>query len=314
MVLAFTPEVAESRLQGIGASEIGQLIHLSPYGGPHSIWQLKTGRAKPFEGNEHTRYGSFMEAGIRDYYAHLTGHTVVEGKHAVHPRYPLVRATPDGLVNDDRVVQIKCASHRVTNAGTWGEPGTHDFPRWLWPQITWEMAVTGRRWADVVVLLQGHLVPIIYPNCEFDEELFEGLREVAERFWHDHVVADVAPPLDGTQASTEWIKERYPEHTRPQYVLDDSPGMAALAAQYMAAKETANEAERIAKGLQNQIAERIGDAAGIEGPWGGISYTTARRTKVDYEQACRDRGMSDADLARYTTQSVYRQMRVRSVK
>ncbi len=310
----FSPEVEASRRQGLGASEIGQVIGIHPYGGPHAIWLEKTGRAKPFEGNEHTRYGQAMEAGIMALYAHATGHKVEPGEHVVHPKYPIVRATPDVLVNSDRIAQIKCTGHRVTQHGTWGEPGTHDFPRWLWAQITWEMAATGRPWADVVVLIHGHVTPIIYPDCPFDRDLFERMLEAAQRFWRDHVLADKAPPLDGTPASTDWIKEQYPQNTRPTYVVDDSADMAQLAAAYVAAKEAAGEAERVAKMYQNQIAARIGEAAGIEGTWGGISYTTARRANIDYKSACRDRGISEADLARYSTETIYRQMRVRAVK
>lgn len=314
MVLALSPEIVESRRLGIGASEIGQVIGLSPYGGPHAVWLEKTGRAKPFEGNEDTLYGTFMEPGIRDYYRHLTGHRVVECANLVHPVHSIARATPDGLVNDDRTLQIKCQRQRTTRHGTWGDPGTHDFPRWLWPQITWEMGVAGRAWADVAVLIDGMRTPLIYPDCPFDSELFEAMLEAALRFWHNHVLADVPPPLDGTPAATDWVKARYPEHTRPQYVMDDSPEMAALASRYVAAKEAAAAAELEANSLRNQIAERIGASAGIEGSWGGMSYTTAMRSKVDYAALCRDRGISDTDIARYTTQSPYRTMRVRGVK
>lgn len=313
-VLQFTAEVESSRQQGIGASEIGQLIGLSPYGGPHAIWLLKTGRAKPFEGNEYTRYGSFAEAGIREHYAYLTGHRVVEGAHMVHPRYPLVRATPDALVNDDRIAQIKCVSNRVTRHGTWGEPGTHDFPKWLWPQITWEMAVTGRQWADVVMQLAGHPTPFIYPDCPFDEKLFDGLREAAERFWRNHVLADKAPPLDGTDASSDYVKSRFPEASRPQYVQDASPEMDALVRQYVAAKDIANEAERTVKAYYNQIAAAIGSNAGIEGPGFSVSYSTGRRMGLDWEKAARDRGVTDADMERYVRPKAYRTMRVRHIK
>lgn len=52
------------RSQSIGGSEIAAMLGLCPYQSSHDLWLSKTGRAKPFEGNEHTRRGKALEPAL----------------------------------------------------------------------------------------------------------------------------------------------------------------------------------------------------------------------------------------------------------
>jgi putative phage-type endonuclease len=63
-----------------------------------------------------------------------------------HPRIAMSGASPDGLVGADGLVEFKCpntATHIETLLGT----GVPDEYR---KQVLWQMACTGRKWADLV--------------------------------------------------------------------------------------------------------------------------------------------------------------------
>lgn len=63
-----------------------------------------------------------------------------------HPTIPLSGASPDGLVGDDGLIEIKCPSTSThTNTLLTGEP-----PKEYLPQMMWQMACTGRKWCDFV--------------------------------------------------------------------------------------------------------------------------------------------------------------------
>lgn len=63
-----------------------------------------------------------------------------------HPTIPMSGASPDGLVGDDGLIEIKCpetATHLNTLI-------TSQVPSDYIPQITWQLACTGRQWCDFV--------------------------------------------------------------------------------------------------------------------------------------------------------------------
>lgn len=79
-------------------------------------------------------------------YEHETWRSVQECGFIEHPTIPLSGASPDGLVGDDGLIEIKCpetATHLNTLI-------TGQVPSEYLPQITWQMACTGRSWCDFV--------------------------------------------------------------------------------------------------------------------------------------------------------------------
>lgn len=62
----------------------------------------------------------------------------------VHPAIDRAAASPDGLVGDDGIVEFKCPN-TVTHLGYIVEDV---LPEQYIPQIMWQLACTGRKWAD----------------------------------------------------------------------------------------------------------------------------------------------------------------------
>lgn len=94
------------------------------------------------------------------------GLMVVETGLVMHPTIAGFGASPDGLVGDDGVLEIKCpntATHIVTM-----QSGRHD-PQYEWQMLA-QMACTGRAWADFV---------------SYDDRLPEPLQYVCHRFERD---------------------------------------------------------------------------------------------------------------------------------
>jgi putative phage-type endonuclease len=90
--------------------------------------------------------GSEVEADARRAYAFRTGNKVAETGLWRHPRIAGAHASPDGLVGDDGLLELKCPmtkAHIDTLRGG-SIPGTYQL------QMLWEMACTGRTWCDYV--------------------------------------------------------------------------------------------------------------------------------------------------------------------
>lgn len=101
---------------------------------------------QPSEGftNAAMQHGTATEPEARDAYAFATDAEVTQTGFVPHPRIEWSGASPDGLVGEDGLIEIKCpntATHIETLLG-----GSIDRKYML--QMQWQMACTGRKWCD----------------------------------------------------------------------------------------------------------------------------------------------------------------------
>lgn len=92
------------------------------------------------------QWGIDHEPEARALYELTTGRTVTTVGFAVHPEYEWSGASPDGLVGDDGMVEIKCpntATHIETIR-------TSKIPMKYFAQMQWEMECAEREWCDFV--------------------------------------------------------------------------------------------------------------------------------------------------------------------
>lgn len=96
--------------------------------------------------NEAMRWGTEKEPEARDFYSFVHGVEVQQVGLVLHPHIDMALASPDGLIRDDGLVEIKCpntATHIDTLLS--GEVDA----RYM-KQMQWQMACTGRQWVDWV--------------------------------------------------------------------------------------------------------------------------------------------------------------------
>ncbi len=149
-----TPDWEAARLGKATASRIADVIASTKSGYAASranyaaqlICERLTGvKAEAFE-SAAMRWGMEKEAEALEVYAFEQDADVAQVGFLDHPTIAMAGASPDGLVSDDGLVEIKCpltATHIETLLGQ-APPG-----RYL-SQTQWQMAVTGRLWCDFV--------------------------------------------------------------------------------------------------------------------------------------------------------------------
>lgn len=79
------------------------------------------------------------------YEAHM-GVLVTEVGSIDHPRIAMSSASPDGFVNDDGMIEVKCPMTKNHLNMFLGQPIAKAYK----DQMMWQMAVTGRKWVDYV--------------------------------------------------------------------------------------------------------------------------------------------------------------------
>jgi len=154
MIEQGTPEWLAERLGKATASRISDIMAKTKSGPSASrqnyaaelIAERLTGNGGDFYINAAMQRGTDLEPDARDAYSFESGNTVVQVGFIPHPTITMSGASPDGLVGDVGLVEIKCpgtAKHIATLTG-----GSID-GKYV-NQMQWQMACTGRSWCDFV--------------------------------------------------------------------------------------------------------------------------------------------------------------------
>lgn len=139
-----------------------------------------TGRPTETYQSDAMRWGIETEPQAKAFYELETGNQVVNVKFILHPKITEAGASPDGLINDDGLIEVKCpntATHLEFILG-----GGIDKKYLL--QMMWQLEVTGRKWCDFVSFdprLPAHLQMKIV-KVERDDSLIAEIKDEVNKF------------------------------------------------------------------------------------------------------------------------------------
>jgi putative phage-type endonuclease len=260
-----------SRSQAIGASEVAALFGLMPksWGSVYTLWAGKVGLARPTEmEGEWLEWGQLLEDPIAKKYERVTGRTLWQGGGpfcvAQHPTLPMLRCTPDRFVVSapDRdcthpgILQVK------NTAWFMGDNWREGPPAHVQIQLQSEMACTGAEWGSAAVLVGGN--SYLHVDVERNPDLIAEIEAQVAYFWNTYVVTGVEPDIDGSEATTAFLKRLHPKDNGLTVKLGNEAmaivaqwesAKAALSAAASAMKTTAEDKDEAA----NRLRAIIGD-------------------------------------------------------
>jgi predicted phage-related endonuclease len=280
-------EWLEARRKTLGASEVATALGLVPdsdvFSRPIDVWLEKTGaeRVTPIS-RARTTAGNRLEPVVRDWYKELAGAALEQPNTLRHPEHDWVSCTPDSLALDSagkvvRNVQVKVVGARASFA--WPGQSSIDeetgslilnppdgIPQYYRVQVEWEMgilnALYGVEETHLVTLLGGTDLRIY--EIDRDQELWSALFDSARKFWFDHVIADVPPPPDGSEAFKKYLTRRYPQVERIE--LDPmTEQIEEVARRYLRARDLEKRAGDAKDLAANELRSLIGDGSGYRG-------------------------------------------------
>lgn len=108
------------------------------------ITERLTGKATEGYSNAAMAWGTETEPQARAAYAWATDNAVTECGFFDHPKIAMSGASPDGLVGDEGLLEIKCPNSATHIATLRGEPIDGKYIK----QMQWQLACTGRLWCD----------------------------------------------------------------------------------------------------------------------------------------------------------------------
>lgn len=202
-VIQGTPEWHAIRLGKVTASRIADVCSRTKTGWgagrknymAELVAERLTGSRTEGFTNAAMQWGTETEPEARSAYQFQINCRVGQIGFVPHPSIAETGASPDGLVRDDGLVEIKCpntATHLETLLGA-------ELPQKYFYQIQWQLACTGRQWCDFV---------------SFDPRLPESMRLHVERVKReDAVIAslekDVTEFLNELRDTVHRLKAKY---------------------------------------------------------------------------------------------------------
>ena len=161
----------------INASALGEVVGITTWNRQDTFDRLR----HELHGMEYPRGASnaAMEWGVkmeptalRAYTAYMKAHkgfdgVVTEEASVTHPQIPWLAASPDGLVGDDGLVEIKCPFSKRDVL-----PRRYNIYDSYRLQVIQQLAVTGRVWCDICVWTTvGMYIERVYKDETFFEEM-----------------------------------------------------------------------------------------------------------------------------------------------
>jgi len=109
------------------------------------ISEILTGQSEVIETNQHMQWGIEYEEEARQWYIEKTGNQVEEIGFAISDFNAGIGCSPDGLVGDGGLIEIKCPMSKTHIKYVMTGPKTEYVQ-----QMQFQMLVTGRKWCDFV--------------------------------------------------------------------------------------------------------------------------------------------------------------------
>ena len=268
---------------GIGSSDAACAVGISPFKSPLELWLEKTERqpAPDLAANDAVFWGTTLEHIVANVYAERTG-AKVRRLNAVlqHPEHEFMLANLDRVVqhptDGSGILEVKTAGSFSAQFWEEGVPDSYQC------QVLHQLAVTGKSWCDVAVLIGGQDFRV-YRVVRDDAKIADLIQREA-KFWKC-VVDDIPPVVDGSESSGRALASMF--STDKGEILDcsEDTDMNKLFGEYWAYRQQREAAEEQEELHKQKLQERLGFASGAILTGSKISWKKSKdSTTTDFKK------------------------------
>ncbi len=269
-------EWRELRKTGVGGSDAGAVVGLSPYESPYTIYHEKLSLIEPFAGNDKTRLGNDLEEYVAKRFEEETGKKVRRLNAMLRStERPYMLADVDRMVvGEDAGLECKTTANFEGYKFDEGE-----YPAYWACQCYHYMSVTGaKRWYLCVLDLSSGKLSII--TIERDEGEIKALEEMEKAFWFENVERKICPAPSGNDKCDDIIAEKYPTADENAPTLD-LMGYSKELERLAVLKAEIKPLEDEKKAIEQTLKEALGNSSAGEYGLYKVSYKNTVSTRLD---------------------------------
>lgn len=297
------------RRKGIGGSDVATVLGLNKYNSPYQLWLDKTGQLDIDDSDisEAAHFGNILEEVVAKEFTERTGKRVRRANKIFrHAEYPFLNANIDrDIVGEDAILECKTASTYLSDRWE-GE----EIPEQYICQVQQYMNVLDKQYAYIAVLIGGQ--KFVWKKIERDQELIDIIQDRLVEFWEVNVKHGIAPAIDGSDATEEYIKERYASsEAGKEITLNKS--FDDLIAKRTELKGTKKILEESLKEIDNQLKSELGEQNAEIGitPSYLISWKPVETTRIN---SMRIKAEAPELYEQYSSTSKSRRLSIKEIK
>lgn len=264
--------------RGIGSTRIAMLTGHSPWGGPWEVYRGIVDGWKP-EPNFRMELGILMEPVVLELFRRAKGIEHEKPGTIVHPEFPHVVDSPDGIgKGEDVVVEAKTCDPFLMD--DFGADGTDEVRPAYLVQCQWHLGVCRAVYKRD---FRRCFMPVLFGTRElriyevaWDAEMFDGLLTVAHDFQRRYIETRTPPPIDGSRACSGYLSDHFGPPKAHRVPADES--VDSVARELRKAKAEAERWADLARKAENQIKARISEV-GADGLYAADWSVTFKEDK-----------------------------------
>lgn len=245
-------EWLNDRKKGIGGSDVATILGLNKWKSSYQLWLEKTGQVELEQTESEPAYwGNVLEEVVAKEFQERTGKKVRRRNQIFeHPLHPFLRANIDrDVVGEDAILECKTANQFLSK-----EWEGEDIPLSYLCQVQHYMNVLNKQYCYIAVLIGGQ--KFIYKRIDRDQELIDIITERLVEFWETNVLEKVEPSIDGSKATSDFLKERYSDIEDVETTLPST--FDELVEQKREFKKAKKEIEDAIRKVDNEIVSELG--------------------------------------------------------
>ncbi len=290
------------RTKGIGGSDVSIIAGINKFKSVFQLWLEKTGQIIPQEAeSDYTHFGNVLEPVVKQEFMRVTELKIRSKKVILQSEeYPFMLADLDGVIYESGemcIFEAKTASAYKQDVWEEGVPMEYVL------QVQHYMAVTGAKKTYIAALVGGN--HFYYHEVLRDDTLISQIISMEKEFWENAVLLRMEPEADGSEATTDYLNEKYScvnggTIELPEEALNLCDRFERVSEQLKALKE---QKDSIANQLKNYLKDNeIGTVGDRVVKWKQITTTVFDKNRLEKE----NKELYDE----YCTQNQYRRLSV----
>lgn len=194
--MPITEEQRQARKNHLGSSDIPAIMGFSRFANAYDIWLEKTDRVDPSKTTkDYQKAGTMFEEAVLKWWQEESqvGELLTNVELRVLDINAPIIVHPDAILAEDgSPVEVKTEGLYGPIILPWGDEGTDEVPEYTLIQAHCHMMATQKDLCHIPTFLGGRGYGYFFARR--DPDIVKLITEQAVRFWHEHVLADKAPP------------------------------------------------------------------------------------------------------------------------
>lgn len=265
------------RRTGLGGSDAGAIMGVSPYKSAYAVWADKLGALPPAEDSEPMRQGRDLEEYVARRFCEETGLRVRRNRQMLRSiDHPMMLANIDRQVIGQRA-GLECKTSRDIRMTRYKNG---EYPLEYYAQCLHYLAVTGwDRWY-LAVLVYGTGLLVYTIDRRGAEDDISALIAAEEAFWRDYVETRSQPAPDGLESTTRALGAVWAAPD-PDRAIDADTETDALLTDLAALRRQRRALDNQIAAAENRVKAAMGAAEEIRGTSARCLWKSVTARRLD---------------------------------